>query len=157
MFTCENCFPALFYVICASNTEQGFTAIISSCVSLCSMTLCSNRKVPNTDTSHLKFIISNITTKHCFVCKVMHFAKNQLCYQGCVKDFVDTAYTVRNSLSREKLFFCFFKKNVKKKLFRFSCLGNLIHFLCKKILYCLTIFHGIFQSNSCLFWSTRLV
>ena len=35
----KNCFPVLFHIICASTTECSFTAIISSCIKLCLMTL----------------------------------------------------------------------------------------------------------------------
>lgn len=35
----KNCFPVLFHIICASTTECSFTAIISSSIKLCLMTL----------------------------------------------------------------------------------------------------------------------
>ena len=44
----KNLFPTVIYIICASAAERSFTAIISLCVQLCSMRLCSSRKLPST-------------------------------------------------------------------------------------------------------------
>ena len=46
-FAVENCFPALFHIICASNAENSITTIILLCTSLFSMTLYFSKKVPS--------------------------------------------------------------------------------------------------------------
>ena len=45
-FTCSKLFPSAILYICTSATERCFTAIISLCVSPCSMTLCCSTKLP---------------------------------------------------------------------------------------------------------------
>ena len=124
-------FPALFYVICASDAEQSLTTILPSCVGLSSMTICFRKyqvEFCKAVTSQLKFILSNNKAKLCFIYNVMRFTKIQFCSQGCyLIDFVDTTTTVRNFLRTEELISSFFKKTVKNEL-SFFYLGKLIHF-----------------------------
>ena len=102
-------FPALFHIICASNAEQSFTTIISLCISLVQwlFVLVEKHQVKfcMAETSNLKSIFLDITTKLCFACNVMKFCKDstllpRVCY---LIDFADTASTVLNFLSRAKL------------------------------------------------------
>ena len=42
----ENCYLALFCIICTSTTELRFTVVTTWCASLCSINICSSRKLP---------------------------------------------------------------------------------------------------------------
>ena len=107
-------FVALFYTTCKTTVKHSFTPALLSCVSICSMTFCSSRKLSSNFLSdrglsskihslkHHNYIKPNLYVVQC-VFPGFNFIP--MCY---VIDFIDTKHTVHSFLKKTKLIYTFF-------------------------------------------------